>query len=80
MLTLGRRQVRTGYANKDFVGETLGGLAVDQRPVGTLATNAVWAWQGVAVFRAHYVVQTREVPETVAGFTGKRPPAVRGRV
>ncbi len=43
------RMVATGWpvlvslSNKDFVGETLGGLPVDQRLVGTLATTAVCA-------------------------------------
>ncbi|RCG33302.1 dihydropteroate synthase [Sphaerisporangium album] len=61
-LEVGRRLgelVATGWpvlvavSNKDFVGETLGGLAVEERHAGTLATLAVSAWQGARVFRVH---------------------------
>ncbi|MEV6984904.1 dihydropteroate synthase [Sphaerisporangium sp. NPDC051017] len=61
-LEVGRRLgelVATGWpvlvavSNKDFVGETLGGLPVEERHAGTLATLAVHAWQGARVFRVH---------------------------
>ncbi|GII63906.1 dihydropteroate synthase [Sphaerisporangium krabiense] len=61
-LEVGRRldeMVATGWpvlvavSNKDFVGETLGGLPVEERHAGTLATLAVSAWQGARVFRVH---------------------------
>ncbi|MFI6318353.1 dihydropteroate synthase [Nonomuraea sp. NPDC050556] len=45
--------VLVAVSNKDFVGETLGGLPVDQRHAGTMATLAVSAWQGARVFRVH---------------------------
>jgi dihydropteroate synthase len=82
------RMVATGWpvlvslSNKDFVGETLGGLPVDQRLTGTLAATAICAWHGARVFRAHDVPRTREVLDMVASIKGDRPPtrAVRGLV
>jgi dihydropteroate synthase len=77
--------VNTGWpvlmslSNKDFVGETLA-LPVDERLIGTLATTAICAWQGAVVFRAHNVVETKQVLDMVASIQGNRPPArtVRG--
>lgn len=75
------RLVATGWpvlvalSNKDFVGETLD-LPADQRLVGTLAATAVAAWLGVRVFRAHNVVETRQVLDMVSSIRGDRPPAV----
>jgi dihydropteroate synthase len=80
------RLVATGWpvlvslSNKDFVGETLGGLPVDQRLTGTLAATAVCAWHGARVYRAHNVTETRQVLDMVASIKGDRPPArvIRG--
>ncbi|MBG0817764.1 dihydropteroate synthase [Planomonospora sp. ID82291] len=67
-LEVGRRldeMVATGWpvlvavSNKDFVGETLGGLPVDERHAGTMATLAVSAWQGARVFRVHDAASAR---------------------
>lgn len=82
------RMVATGWpvlvslSNKDFVGETLGGLPVDQRLTGTLAATAICAWHGARVFRAHDLPHTREVLDMVASIKGDRLPAraVRGLV
>ncbi|MFF5206119.1 dihydropteroate synthase [Streptosporangium sp. NPDC000396] len=74
-LEVGRRldeMVATGWpvlvavSNKDFVGETLGGLPVDERHAGTLATLAVSAWQGARVFRVHDAASARTALATVA--------------
>jgi dihydropteroate synthase len=72
--------VLVSLSNKDFVGETLGGLPVDQRLTGTLATTAVAAWLGARVYRVHNVVETRQTLEMVASIKGDRPPGrtVRG--
>jgi dihydropteroate synthase len=72
--------VLVSLSNKDFVGETLGGLPVGERLTGTLATTAVCAWQGAAVFRVHNVAETRQTLDMVAAIKGDRPPAraVRG--
>ncbi|WP_425564056.1 dihydropteroate synthase [Nonomuraea longicatena] len=45
--------VLVAVSNKDFVGESLGGLPVEQRHAGTIATLAVSALQGARVFRVH---------------------------
>lgn len=74
-LELSRRldeMVATGWpvlvavSNKDFVGETLGGLPVDQRHAGTLATLAVSAVQGARVFRVHDAASARKVLDVVS--------------
>ncbi|GLX93281.1 dihydropteroate synthase [Herbidospora sp. NBRC 101105] len=73
-LELSRRldeMVATGWpvlvavSNKDFVGETLGGLPVDRRHAGTLATLAVSAVQGARVFRVHDAASARKVLDVV---------------
>ncbi|MEV7006783.1 dihydropteroate synthase [Streptosporangium sp. NPDC051022] len=74
-LEVGRRldeMVDTGWpvlvavSNKDFVGETLGGLPVDERHAGTMATLAVSAWQGARVFRVHDAASAREALAVVS--------------
>lgn len=71
--------VLVSVSNKDFVGETLD-LPVQERLVGTLATTAVCAWLGARVFRAHNVVETRQVLDMVSTIRGDRTPkrTVRG--
>jgi dihydropteroate synthase len=71
--------VLVSVSNKDFVGETLD-VPLPDRLAGTLATTAVSAWQGARIFRAHDVVQTRQVLDMVAAIRGDAPPAraVRG--
>ncbi|MET8142758.1 dihydropteroate synthase [Sphaerisporangium sp. NPDC005288] len=76
-LEVGRRLgelVDTGWpvlvavSNKDFVGETLGGLPVDERHAGTIATLAVSAWQGARVFRVHDAASARAALATVGAL------------
>jgi dihydropteroate synthase len=71
--------VLVSLSNKDFVGETLG-LPLEHRLPGTLAATAVCAWHGARIFRAHQVLETRQVVDMVATIRGDRPPAraVRG--
>ncbi|SDH61292.1 dihydropteroate synthase [Sinosporangium album] len=57
--------VLVAVSNKDFVGETLGGLPVDQRHAGTMATLAISAWQGARVFRVHDAASARQALATV---------------
>jgi dihydropteroate synthase len=66
--------VLVALSNKDFVGETLD-LPVSGRVSGTLAATAVSAWLGARVFRAHNVLETRQVLDMVASIRGDRPPA-----
>jgi dihydropteroate synthase len=72
--------VLVSLSNKDFIGETLGGLAVGERLVGTLAATAICAWIGARVFRAHNVVETKQTLNMVASIKGDRAPlrALRG--
>jgi dihydropteroate synthase len=74
--------VLVSLSNKDFVGETLGGLPVDERFTGTLAATAISAWHGARVYRAHDVPQTRQVLDMVASIKGDRRPGrtLRGLV
>ncbi|WP_433256534.1 dihydropteroate synthase [Streptosporangium sp. CA-135522] len=65
--------VLVAVSNKDFVGETLGGLPVDERHAGTMATLAVSAWQGARVFRVHDAASARTALAAVAGLRGRLP-------
>jgi dihydropteroate synthase len=71
--------VLVALSNKDFIGETLD-LGPAERLSGTLAATAISAWHGARVFRAHQVVETRQVLDMVATIAGRRPPtrALRG--
>jgi len=70
--------VLMALSHKDFVGETLG-VGVDDRLAGTLAATAIAAYAGAAVFRAHQVIQTRQVLEMVASIAGRRVPTALRR-
>ena len=78
LVALGRPTL-VSLSNKDFVGETLGGLPPAERLTGTLATTAVCAWLGARVFRAHQVPPTRQVLDMVSSIRGDREPAVARR-
>lgn len=60
--------VLVAVSNKDFIGETLGGLPVHERHVGTLATLAVSAWQGARVFRVHDAAAARRALAVVTAL------------
>lgn len=66
--------VLMALSNKTFVGDVLGGKDVTDRLTGTLAATAVAALEGVAVFRAHEVLQTRQTVEMVAAINGTHRP------
>ena len=70
--------VLVSLSNKDFVGETLD-LPVEARLPGTLAATAISAWHGARVFRAHQVLETRQVLDMISSIRGDRPPAVARR-
>ncbi|MEZ0073132.1 dihydropteroate synthase [Planotetraspora sp. GP83] len=61
--------VLVAVSNKDFVGETLGGLPVEERHAGTLATLAVSAAQGARVFRVHDAASARTALAVVGRLT-----------
>lgn len=71
--------VLVSVSNKDFIGEALN-VPLPDRLTGTLATTAICAWQGARIFRAHHVIQTRQVLDMVSAIRGDTPPAraVRG--
>lgn len=60
--------VLVAVSNKDFVGETLGGLPVEERHAGTLATLAVSALQGARVFRVHDAASARTALAVVSAL------------
>ncbi|WP_067140334.1 dihydropteroate synthase [Microtetraspora malaysiensis] len=62
--------VLVAVSNKDFVGETLGGLPVEERHAGTLATLAVSALQGARVFRVHDAAAARAALDVVERLSG----------
>lgn len=70
--------VLLAVSNKKFIAETLGldGRKSD-RVIGTLATTAVAAWEGVRMVRAHDVAQTRQVLDMVAGLRTGLPALAR---
>jgi dihydropteroate synthase len=70
--------VLVALSRKDFIGETLN-LPPSERLEGTLAATAISAWHGARVFRAHDVLATRRVLDTIASIRGTRPPAVARR-
>ncbi len=70
--------VLVALSNKKFLGETLD-ADKDSRLEATLAITALAAWQGARVFRAHQVLPTRKVLDTIASVRGTRPPAVSRR-
>ncbi|MEU4696533.1 dihydropteroate synthase [Nonomuraea dietziae] len=61
--------VLVAVSNKDFVGEALGGLPVEERHAGTMATLAVSALQGARVFRVHDAASARTALAEVARLT-----------
>lgn len=63
--------VLVSLSRKDFLGEALD-LPVADRLEPTLAATAVSAWLGARVFRAHDVLATRRVLDTVAAIRGDR--------
>ena len=70
--------VLLAVSNKKFIAETLGldGRKSD-RIIGTLATTAVAAWEGVRMVRAHDVAQTRQVLDMVAALRSGIPALAR---
>jgi dihydropteroate synthase len=70
--------VLVAVSNKKFLGEVLD-AGKDNRLEASLAATAISAWHGARVFRAHQVLATRRVLDTVGAIRGTRPPAVARR-
>jgi dihydropteroate synthase len=70
--------VMLAVSNKKFIAEALGldGRKSD-RIIGTMATTAVAAWEGVRMVRAHDVAQTRQVLDMVAALRSGIPSLAR---
>jgi dihydropteroate synthase len=70
--------VLVAMSNKDFLGEIFD-LPVAERHEPTMAATAVAVWLGARVVRAHAVLATRQVIDTVAAIAGTRDLAVGRR-
>jgi dihydropteroate synthase len=70
--------VLVAMSNKDFLGEIFD-LPVAERHEPTMAATAVAVWLGARVVRAHAVLATRRVIDTVAAIAGTRDLAVGRR-
>lgn len=71
--------VLVALSNKDFIGESLGGLPTEERLEGTLAATAYSALSGARIFRAHQVRATRRTLDMLQVIRGDRPPALPRR-
>jgi dihydropteroate synthase len=49
-----------GTSRKSFIGKILGDVSIDKRLNGTLAANAIAAWNGANIIRVHDVAETVE--------------------
>ncbi len=71
--------VLVALSNKDFLGETLGGVGVDERLEGSLAAAVASVMLGARVVRVHDVGATVRAVRTVEAILGWRAPAVSAR-
>ena len=71
--------VLVALSNKDFLGETLGGLPVDQRHEASLAAAAASVMLGARIIRVHDTQATVRAVRTVEAILGWRPPALAAR-
>lgn len=71
--------VLVALSNKDFLGETLGGLPVDERRDASLAAAAASIMLGARIVRVHDTAGTVRVARTVEAIMGWRPPQMAAR-
>ena len=71
--------VLVALSNKDFLGETLGGLPVDQRVEASLAAAVVSVINGARIVRAHNTLATVRAVRTAEAILGWRPPGMAAR-
>jgi dihydropteroate synthase len=69
LTTLGYR-VLVGTSRKSFIGKVLGGLPVEDRLEGSLATAALAVMGGASIVRVHDVRETRRVVDMVYAVRG----------
>ncbi len=71
--------VLVALSNKDFLGETLGGLPVDQRLEASLAAAVSSVMLGARIVRVHDTEPTVRAVRTAEAILGWRPPAMAAR-
>ena len=71
--------VLVALSNKDFLGETLGGLGVDQRLEASLAAAVASVMLGARIVRVHNVEATVRAVRTVEAILGWRQPGMTAR-
>jgi dihydropteroate synthase len=71
--------VLVALSNKDFLGETLGGLPVDQRVEASLAAAVVSLMFGARIVRAHNTLATVRAVRTAEAILGWRSPGMAAR-
>ena len=71
--------VLVALSNKDFLGETLGGVAVDQRLEASLAAAVVSLMFGARIVRTHNTLATVRAVRTAETILGWRPPGMAAR-
>ncbi len=71
--------VLVALSNKDFLGETLGGLGVDQRVEASLAAAVASVMLGTRILRVHNTEATVRAVRTVEAILGWRPPLMAAR-
>ena len=71
--------VLVALSNKDFLGETLGGLPVDQRVEASLASAVASVMLGARIVRVHNTQATVRALRTVEAILGWRPPGMAAR-
>ncbi len=71
--------VMVAMSNKDFLGETLGGVGVDRRGEASLAAAVASVMLGARILRVHDTHATVQAVRTVEAILGWRPPAMSAR-
>ena len=71
--------VLVALSNKDFLGETLGGLPVDQRLEASVAAAVASVLLGARIVRVHNVEATARAIRTVEAILGWRQPGMTAR-
>jgi dihydropteroate synthase len=71
--------VLVALSNKDFLGETLGGVGVDQRVDASLGAAAASVMLGARIIRVHNTAATVRVVRTVEAILGWREPGMAAR-
>ena len=71
--------VLVALSNKDFLGETLSGLPVDERVEASLAAASASVMLGARIVRVHNTLATVRAVRTVEAILGWRQPGINAR-